>query len=269
MAGEWIKMRTNLWDDPRISKLCDITDQSEAAIVGGLYWLWAMADEHTESGILPGLTSRAIDRKTGVQGLGQGLVDIGWLADHPEGVRIVGFEEHNGTSAKKRCQTAKRVEKHKTGNAEVTQQALANEAESVSGALPREEKRREEKKEDQKPSSPSGDGKPVKPDPLQGFGAFWIKYPRKTAKQDAEKAWAKLKPDADLQSILITAVDRQAKSLDWTKDGGKFIPHPATWLNGKRWDDQLTAAPLSKHGDFEKRDYYDGLTQREDGSYAF
>lgn len=123
--------------------------------------------------------------------------------------------------------------------------------------------------EDQKPSSPSGDGKPVKPDPLQGFGAFWIKYPRKTAKQDAEKAWAKLKPDADLQATLITAVDRQAKSLDWTKDSGKFIPHPATWLNGKRWDDQLTAAPLSKHGDFEKRDYYDGLTQREDGSYAF
>ena len=108
MAGEWIKMRTNLWDDPRVSKLCDITNQTEAAIVGGLYWLWATADEHTECGILHGMTTRAIDRKTGIAGLGQGLVDIGWLADHPEGVRIVGFDEHNGTSAKKRCQTAKR-----------------------------------------------------------------------------------------------------------------------------------------------------------------
>jgi hypothetical protein len=108
MAGEWIKMRTNLWDDPRISKLCDITDQPEAAIVGGLYWLWATADEHTESGILPGLTTRAIDRKTGVTGLGQGLVAIGWLADHPEGVLIVGFDEHNGASAKRRCSEAKR-----------------------------------------------------------------------------------------------------------------------------------------------------------------
>ena len=144
MAGDWIKMRTNLWDDPRISKLCDITDHPEAAIVGGLYWLWATADEHTDSGILPGLTTRAIDRKTGVNGLGQGLVDIGWLADHPEGVRIVGFEEHNGTSAKKRCQTAKRVEKHKAGNAPVTQQALPEIADGVSDALPREEKRREE-----------------------------------------------------------------------------------------------------------------------------
>lgn len=108
MAGEWIKLRTNLWDDPRISKLCDLTEQPEASIVGGLYWLWATADDHTECGILPGLTTRAIDRKTGVNGLGQGLVDIGWLADHPEGVRIVNFEEHNGTSAKRRCSEAKR-----------------------------------------------------------------------------------------------------------------------------------------------------------------
>ena len=157
MAGDWIKMRTNLWDDPRISKLCDITDQPEAAIVGGLYWLWATADEHTESGILPGLTTRAIDRKTGVQGLGQGLVDIGWLADHPEGVRIVGFEEHNGSSAKKRCQTAKRVEKHKSGNAPVTQQSLPESAGIVSDALPREEKRREEVNQDQNHLSPDGD----------------------------------------------------------------------------------------------------------------
>lgn len=160
MAGDWIKMRTNLWDDPRVSKLCDITNQTEAAIVGGLYWLWATADEHTECGTLHGMTTRAIDRKTGIAGLGQGLVDIGWLADHPEGVRIVGFDEHNGTSAKKRCQTAKRVEKHKTGNAPVTQQALADNAPSVSDALPREEKRREEEKQDQKPAAADAAPKP-------------------------------------------------------------------------------------------------------------
>jgi hypothetical protein len=80
-------------------------------------------------------------------------VAIGWLADHPEGVRIVGFEEHNGASAKKRCQTAKRVEKHKAENAPVTQHALPDNACSVSGALPREEKRREEEKQDQEPAA--------------------------------------------------------------------------------------------------------------------
>jgi hypothetical protein len=149
MAGDWIKMRCNLWDDPRVARLCDATDQPEAMIVGGLYWLWAMADQHTEDGILPGLTLRAIDRKTGIQGLGEALCDIGWLADHPDGVRIVGFEEHNGSSAKKRCQTAKRVASFKAGNAQETPDHTKGNAESVTKALAERdlEKRREEKKE--------------------------------------------------------------------------------------------------------------------------
>jgi hypothetical protein len=108
MAGDWIKMRGNLWDDPRVAHLCDITGQSEAPVIGALYWLWAAADQHTETGIMPGLTLRQIDRKTGVQGFGQALCDVGWLADHPEGVRIIGFEQHNGASAKRRCSDAQR-----------------------------------------------------------------------------------------------------------------------------------------------------------------
>ncbi len=142
MAGDWIKMRGNLWDDPRVSSLCDIANCSEATAIGGLYWLWATADQHSEDGVLPGLSLRSIDRKTGITGFGQAMVDIGWLADHPEGVRIVRFDEHNGSSAKKRCQTAKRVANFKSTNAEVTQQALPSNGESVSSPLPRE---REEK----------------------------------------------------------------------------------------------------------------------------
>lgn len=142
MAGDWIKMRGNLWDDPRVAKLCDLCDCGEAQVIGALYWLWATADQHTENGVMPGLTLRQIDRKTGLQGFGEGLCAIGWLEDHPEGVRIVKFEEHNGESAKKRCQTAKRVANHRAGNADVTQPALQIEDKSVSGALARE---REEK----------------------------------------------------------------------------------------------------------------------------
>lgn len=134
MAGEWIKMRTNLWDDPRVSRLCDLTGAGEAAIVGGLYWLWAMADEHTEDGILPGLTTRAIDRKTGVNGLGAALVSISWLVEHPEGVTIVGFEEHNGTSAKRRCvdaQTKANKRKSSTGDQSDVRNVSGQDADNV------------------------------------------------------------------------------------------------------------------------------------------
>lgn len=167
MAGDWIKMRGNLWDDPRVARLADLTDNSEAAVVGGLYWLWATADQHSADGIMPGLSLKGIDRKTGIPGFGKALCQIGWLVDHPEGVRIPHFEEHNGDSAKKRCQTAKRVAKSKqgnadqqensdqtstTGNAQVTLSALPNEQASVSTALPRER----EEKSINTPIPPSG-----------------------------------------------------------------------------------------------------------------
>lgn len=139
MAGEWIKMRTNLWDDPRVSQLCDLTGTAEATVVGGLYWLWSTADEHTETGLLPGMSVNAVDRKTGIKGFGQSLVSIGWLKDTPEGVTIERFEEHNGASAKARAQTAKRVAKSRNGG-DVTHDPLLGNGATVTVPLAREDK---------------------------------------------------------------------------------------------------------------------------------
>lgn len=155
MAGDWIKMRSNLWDDPRVARLVDLTDSSEAAVIGGLYWLWATADQHTADGFMPGLSCRQIDRKTGVQGLGQALVDIGWIEADADGVSIVNFEDHNGASAKKRAQTAKRVANHRSGNASETPLNESSNAPSVTGALARE---REEKEEELPPNPPCQGG---------------------------------------------------------------------------------------------------------------
>jgi len=155
MAGDWIKMRSNLWDDPRVARLVDLTDSSEAAVIGGLYWLWSTADQHTADGFMPGLSCRQIDRKTGVQGLGQALVDIGWIEADADGVSIVNFEDHNGASAKKRAQTAKRVANHRSGNAPETPLNESSNAPSVTGALARE---REEKEEELPPNPPCQGG---------------------------------------------------------------------------------------------------------------
>jgi hypothetical protein len=108
MAGDWIKMRSNLWDDPRVAKLCDLTESAEAAVVGALYWLWSTADQHTEDGRMPGLTLRQIDRKAGVQGFGAALIHVGWITESDDGITILRFDEHNGESAKRRCSDAKR-----------------------------------------------------------------------------------------------------------------------------------------------------------------
>ena len=158
MAGDWIKMRGNLWDDPRVSKLCDLTDQSEAAIVGALYWLWAAADQHTEDGLMPGLTLRQIDRKTGVQGFGAALCQIGWLEDNPDGVRIVNFEDHNGTSAKRRCTDAQRKANVRNVSASDADKQRTESGQKTPNLGAREEKRREEEKAEEAPSAKSPRG---------------------------------------------------------------------------------------------------------------
>lgn len=93
------------------------------------------------------------------------------------------------------------------------------------------------------------EGKPVKAAKKQGrgpnvqdsedFAAFWGCYPRKIAKGAARKAWNKLRPDPALSARILQAVAAQSNSQAWTKDGGQFIPHPATWLNQERWEDTV------------------------------
>ena len=79
--------------------------------------------------------------------------------------------------------------------------------------------------------------------PPSPFERFWLAYPRKVGKADARKAFAKVKVPVE---TLLSAIDQQKSSEQWTTDNGRFIPNPATWLNQGRWDDDL-AAPESKY----------------------
>lgn len=70
------------------------------------------------------------------------------------------------------------------------------------------------------------------------FEQFWQAYPKKTAKVAAEKAFKRVQPDQPLLEKILAALERFTKSPDWQKDEGKFVPYPATWLNGRRWEDE-------------------------------
>lgn len=94
-------------------------------------------------------------------------------------------------------------------------------------------------------------GQATAPDP---FDLFWSAYPLKKSKKDARKAFAKVKAPLD---TLLAALERQKKTPDWTKDGGRYIPYASTWLNGERWEDEVktgpkTAAPVSHSGSVEE-----------------
>lgn len=74
------------------------------------------------------------------------------------------------------------------------------------------------------------------------FDLFWSAYPRGENKQGAIRAWDKLKPDAELRHAMAVGLKRQLQSPDWQQGFG--IPHASTWINGRRWEDDLgKAAP--------------------------
>lgn len=88
------------------------------------------------------------------------------------------------------------------------------------------------------------------------FAEFWSAYPRKTAKGDAEKSWRKIAPNAALRERIMSAIAAQRESPQWAKDAGQFIPHPATWLNQRRWEDELpkqtNGAPVLSQADLDR-----------------
>lgn len=106
------------------------------------------------------------------------------------------------------------------------------------------------------------------------FPKFWTLYPNKKGKAAAEKAWKKLKVTDDLFTLIAHGLAKQCASQAWLKDSGQFIPHPATWLNGKRWEDEIPSAPtnvhllpVNRHTNFESRDYKAGTKENANGTF--
>ncbi|MFA5898048.1 MAG: hypothetical protein WC829_02925 [Hyphomicrobium sp.] len=252
MAGDWIKMRGNLWDDPRVGRIADITDTTEATVIGGLYWLWASADQHTENGVMPGLSIRRIDSKTGIKGFGDALVSIGWLADHPDGVSILKFEEHNGSSAKKRCQTAKRVAAFKAGNAEETNNDEEGNAPIVTETLPVRdlEKEKELEKEKREEKEKSISGKTVgAADAANPPAAKSVRLPDGWQLPKAWGEWALA--EYTHWTPEIVRLEGQKFGDHWrTKSGkeGRKADWPATWRNWCRSDICQRSHPLQRSG---------------------
>ena len=74
------------------------------------------------------------------------------------------------------------------------------------------------------------------------FDEFWAVYPKKRGKGAALSSWTKIRPSKDLTQEIIKSVESHVQSPDWLKDGGQFIPNPATFLNQRRWQDEPDTA---------------------------
>ena len=100
--------------------------------------------------------------------------------------------------------------------------------------------------------NPNPNPNPIHTHLVKGFNSFWKSYPKKKSKGDAEKAFAKINPNGKLLAAMLAKIEQGKKSEDWQKDSGKYIPHPATWLRAKGWEDEDTESKQPG------RDYYPG-----------
>ena len=80
---------------------------------------------------------------------------------------------------------------------------------------------------------------------MEDFDTFWKSYPRKVAKGDARKAWTQTEKIRPSLSNILEAIENQKNTQQWMENEGMFIPYPATWLRGERWDDEVKIDVLS------------------------
>lgn len=228
MAGDWLKFDKSTPDKPEVFEIASQLQIDPDSVVGKLMRVWSWFDSHTEDGNALRVTPALLDRCAGHVGFVAAMQSVGWMVIENGGCRLPKFDRHCGSTAKKRALGKNRTQKSRSSNDDSVTQ-------SVTESSP--EKRREEKKkeQDQKTRSSGDEHGPL-------FDQFWSAYPRKVAKKAAAKAFGKIKNITDVMPAILAAVARDAKSLDWQHSEVRFIPHPASWLNGERWLDGAPAA---------------------------
>lgn len=101
------------------------------------------------------------------------------------------------------------------------------------------------------------------------FEDFWREYPRKVDKVNAFKAFKKVCKDRKMLATLLAALAQHRKTQQWqTKT---LIPHASTWLNGRRWEDDLSSLEADKPqtsydlNEFREKSLHSDLTYRRKG----
>ncbi len=173
MAGDWIKMEKNTPRKPEMFAIANLLSASRGDVFLGCFNLWCWADDNTADGNVRSVTTDVVDDISGLKGLGDALLKVGWLHARSGSLELPNFGRHMSESAKNRALTALRVEKSRRHKCN---------GESVTESLP--EKRREENKT---PLTPQG-GKAVRkrapPKPLP-------ELPESLATSAMRSAWDK------------------------------------------------------------------------------
>lgn len=248
----WLQVHQTLKDHRKLFDAADELEIQPVHMMGLLisFWMWAL--DNTPTGDLDGITPRMIARAAQWDGpaekLSTALIRAGWLDENGDGkLTIHDWYEYTGKLIDQRQAEKERSQRRRAaaaasanGNTDDRQTTDGQPQDGRRKAKGRvDQSRQDQTKESKDPPSPSGEGETTGRSAIEvRFAEFWSAYPKKVAKQYALKAWKRLKPDADLHDRIMRAVDAQKRSEQWRRENGRYIPNPATWLNGGQWENE-------------------------------
>lgn len=255
---------------PKTLRLARRLGVSKHEAIGVIHMLWWWCLDYAPDGDLTGFGDDEIAMATEWPGEPAGLVDAlvesRWLDRGADGQPLIllvhDWEEYGGKLVQRRRANAKRMRDARADtpddappNHQLHPETHVQDTCAARAAGVQSEKREEKKSVEETRTTPplppggdDGDGEPTEPEAKptavdRRFSRWWDRYPNKSAKIEALKAWRRLKPDDAMTERLIAAVDRQRTGDLWTREHGRYIPKPATWLNQGRWDDEVRASP--------------------------
>lgn len=231
---KWIKIVTDIFDDEKIVLIESMPDSDSIIVIW--FKLLCLAGKQNNNGVFlmnnriaytDEMLSTIFRRPVNTVRMAFSLFEQYGMVEIVNGaITIPNWEKHQSLDVLEsaREKTRNRVARHRE-----KQKELCNVTVTLCNADRLDKTREDKTREDNiPPISPEG----------ELFDRFWSAYPRKTAKRNALKAFEKLHVTETLLTEMLAALDWQRQCEAWTKDGGQFIPHASTWLNGRRWEDE-------------------------------
>src|SRR5579859_4743575 len=250
MPGDWIKMSADLSEDPIVIAIAARLGIDEFSVVERLHRIWSWADRHLADGLALGITPEWIDQFVRLDGFSNALLDVGWLSridkagflDSQQNL-LDSFSETFLDSSRILLDSRvgggmgwvvfPRFFRFLSGKTTKTT-TKTNPTPTRVSEIEKDRDNQIEKEIDK------GVSRIEKVEKDESFSIFWKTYPRKDSKVQAQKAFVKLAPSAELLERILDALDRFKRCDQWMREEGKFIPFASTWLNQRRWEDEST-----------------------------
>lgn len=242
---------------PQVQGISQAVKLDPDAVVGKLIRIWLEFQEKaTDNGLLPAKVPDWLDLLARCPGFALAMAAVGWLIIDVGGLRIPDFDAWVSKKSIRRYEKTMWMAKARlTGGATCADHETPEV--STSGPHPVHNCPHEVHK------IPAVTTVSVRQTAQsdESFDRFWSAYPNKKGKKDAAAAWKKLKADEPLVLKILEAIRVQSLNPRWSENDGQYIPYPATWLNGRRWEDEVAqpGRPVqsgprvkSKSGEFER-----------------